>query len=169
MRCASAERAPTVAGAGRLGASCARDSGRPGDVARNTTRPASPQRSQSEPSAHSRGVHMSSRSARGSPPSACAAMAGAVLIPLAPAALAQDWPNRSIVAVSTVTAGNAADTIARVVLDQVGRQIGQSFVIENRTGPGGTIGSPSPPKADPHRPPLPLLTAPQRSPPAPPN
>src|SRR4051812_35425932 len=48
---------------------------------------------------------------------ACAA--GAALITLAPAALAQDWPNRSIVAVSTVSAGNAADTVARIVLDQV--------------------------------------------------
>ena len=65
--------------------------------------------------------------------SACGAMAGAVLVTLAPAALAQDWPNRSIVAVSTVSAGNAADTVARIVLDQVSKQIGQSFVIENRT------------------------------------
>ena len=45
-----------------------------------------------------------------------------------------------IVAVSTVSAGNAADTVARIVLDQVLKQIGQSFVIENRTGAGGTIG-----------------------------
>ena len=39
----------------------------------------------------------------------CAA-AGAVLMTLAPAALAQDWPSRSIVAVSTVSAGNAASS-----------------------------------------------------------
>src|SRR5262249_7082028 len=39
--------------------------------------------------------------------------------------------------------GNAGDTIARIVLDQVSKQIGQSFVIENRTGAGGTIGSAS--------------------------
>src|SRR6185369_10586023 len=52
------------------------------------------------------------------------------------------------VAVSTVSAGNAADTVARIVLDQVSKQIGQSFVIENRTGAGGTIGSASAAKAD---------------------
>ncbi len=52
-----------------------------------------------------------------------------------------------IVAVSTVSAGNAADTVARIVLDQVLKQIGQSFVIENRTGAGGTIGSASAAKA----------------------
>ena len=95
--------------------------------------------------------------------SACGAMACAVLIALAPAALAQDWPNRSIVAVSTVSAGNASDTIARVVLDQVGRQIGQSFVIENRTGAGGTIGSASAAKAEPDGYTLLLLTASQGS------
>ena len=52
----------------------------------------------------------------------------------------------AIVAVSTVSAGNAADTVARIVLDQVLKQIGQSFVIENRTGAGGTIGSAWPPR-----------------------
>jgi tripartite-type tricarboxylate transporter receptor subunit TctC len=93
----------------------------------------------------------------------CVAIAGAVLITSAPAALAQDWPNRSIVAVSTVSAGNAADTIARIVLDQVGRQIGQSFVIENRTGAGGTIGSASAAKADPDGYTMLLLTASQGS------
>ncbi len=106
---------------------------------------------------------MSFRSARGSFRSACGATACAILITVAPAALAQDWPNRSIVAVSTVTAGNAADTIARVVLDQVGKQIGQSFVIENRTGAGGTIGSASAAKADPDGYTILLLTASQGS------
>ena len=94
---------------------------------------------------------------------ACGAMAGAVLVTLAPAALAQDWPNRSIVAVSTVSAGNAADTVARIVLDQVSKQIGQSFVIENRTGAGGTIGSASAAKADPDGYTILLLTASQGS------
>ena len=94
---------------------------------------------------------------------ACGAMAGAILVTLAPAALAQDWPNRSIVAVSTVSAGNAADTVARIVLDQVSKQIGQSFVIENRTGAGGTIGSASAAKADPDGYTILLLTASQGS------
>src|SRR5262249_56654114 len=46
---------------------------------------------------HSREVLMSFRSA-------CTAMAGAILITFAPAALAQDWPNRSIVAACTTRA-----------------------------------------------------------------
>jgi tripartite-type tricarboxylate transporter receptor subunit TctC len=51
--------------------------------------------------------------------------------------------------VSTVSAGNAGDIIARIVLEQVSKQIGQSFVIENRPGAGGTIGSASVAKAEP--------------------
>jgi hypothetical protein len=45
--------------------------------------------------------------------SACGIMAGAVVISFAPAALVQDWPHRSMVAVRTVSAGNAGDAIPR--------------------------------------------------------
>ncbi|HEY1360970.1 MAG TPA: tripartite tricarboxylate transporter substrate-binding protein [Xanthobacteraceae bacterium] len=93
----------------------------------------------------------------------CGAVACAVLVNVTPVALAQNWPERSMVAVSTVSAGNAADTIARIVLDQVSKQIGQSFVIENRTGAGGTIGSASVAKADPDGYTILLLTASQGS------
>jgi tripartite-type tricarboxylate transporter receptor subunit TctC len=93
----------------------------------------------------------------------CGAMACAVLITLPPAALAQDWPNRSMLVISTVSAGNAGDTIARIVLDQVSKQINQSFVIENRTGAGGTVGSAAAAKADPDGYTILLLTASQGS------
>jgi tripartite-type tricarboxylate transporter receptor subunit TctC len=93
----------------------------------------------------------------------CSTIACAVLITLTPAALAQDWPNHSMQVISTVSAGNAGDTIARIVLDQVSKQIDQSFVIENRTGAGGTIGSASVAKADPDGYTILLLTASQGS------
>jgi tripartite-type tricarboxylate transporter receptor subunit TctC len=93
----------------------------------------------------------------------CGAIACSVLITLAPDALAQDWPNRSMLVISTVSAGNAGDTIARIVLDQVSKQINQSFVIENRTGAGGTVGSASAAKADPDGYTILLLTASQGS------
>jgi tripartite-type tricarboxylate transporter receptor subunit TctC len=86
-----------------------------------------------------------------------------MVITLAPAARAQDWPNRSVLTISPLTAGNAADTVARIVLDQVGRQVGQSFVIENRPGAGGTTGSAAAAKADPDGYTLFLLTASQGS------
>jgi len=94
---------------------------------------------------------------------ACSAAACAVLVTLAPAARVQDWPNRMVLTISPLTAGNAADTVARIVLDQVGKQVGQSFVIENRPGAGGTTGSAAAAKADADGYTLFLLTASQGS------
>jgi tripartite-type tricarboxylate transporter receptor subunit TctC len=46
-------------------------------------------------------------------------------------------------------AGSATDITARTVVDQVGRQIGQTFVIENKGGAGTTLGSYLAAKSDP--------------------
>jgi tripartite-type tricarboxylate transporter receptor subunit TctC len=77
------------------------------------------------------------------------AIAGAVLLAGTSAAISQAWPTRSIQTISPFTAGNANDIVARIVLDQVSKQIGQSFVIENRPGGGGTLGASVVAKADP--------------------
>lgn len=76
---------------------------------------------------------------------------GAVLaaIGLAQLALAQDWPSRPVLVVSPFTAGSANDIVARLVFDQVGQQIGQAFVIENRPGGGGIVGVASVVRAEP--------------------
>ena len=73
----------------------------------------------------------------------------AVLIAASPIAGAQTYPTRAIQVISPFTAGNANDTVGRVVLEQVSRQIGQSFVIENRPGGGGTLGATQAAKAEP--------------------
>jgi len=54
---------------------------------------------------------------------------------------AQDWPSRNINVVVPLGAGSASDIVARVVMEQVGRQLGQTVVVENRPGAGGTIGA----------------------------
>jgi tripartite-type tricarboxylate transporter receptor subunit TctC len=55
---------------------------------------------------------------------------------------AQDWPTKQpIKVIVPFTAGSATDITARTVVDQVGKQIGQSFVVENRGGAGTTLGS----------------------------
>jgi tripartite-type tricarboxylate transporter receptor subunit TctC len=54
---------------------------------------------------------------------------------------AQDWPSRAITVIVPLGAGSASDIIARVVMEQVGRQLGQTIVVENRPGAGGTIGA----------------------------
>ena len=64
-------------------------------------------------------------------------------------ASAQDWPSRSVTVVVPLGAGTASDVAARVVMDQVGKQVGQAFVIENRPGAGGTTGSNAVAKAAP--------------------
>jgi tripartite-type tricarboxylate transporter receptor subunit TctC len=56
-------------------------------------------------------------------------------------ASAQDWPSKTITAIVPLGAGSASDIIARVVMEQVGRQLGQTVVVENRPGAGGTIGA----------------------------
>jgi tripartite-type tricarboxylate transporter receptor subunit TctC len=57
------------------------------------------------------------------------------------AAAAQDWPARNITVVVPLGAGSASDIVARVVMEQVGKQLGQNVVVENRPGAGGTIGA----------------------------
>jgi tripartite-type tricarboxylate transporter receptor subunit TctC len=65
----------------------------------------------------------------------------AIAVPASPPASAQEWPASNVTVVVPLGAGSASDVIARVVMDQVGRQLGQTFVIENRPGAGGTIGA----------------------------
>ena len=73
---------------------------------------------------------------------ALAALACAALLATTSTAFPQAWPTRtSIQVISPFSAGNANDIVARVVLDQVSKQIGQTMVFENRPGGGGTIGA----------------------------
>lgn len=63
---------------------------------------------------------------------------------------AQDWPTaRPIKAVIPFGAGSSTDIIARVVLDELGKQLGQTIVVENRAGAAGTIGANTVAKSDP--------------------
>jgi tripartite-type tricarboxylate transporter receptor subunit TctC len=56
-------------------------------------------------------------------------------------AAAQEWPARTIRAVVPLTAGSAVDIVPRIVLEQVATQLGQTIVVDNRTGASGTIGT----------------------------
>lgn len=68
-----------------------------------------------------------------------AAFAGAVSVAQANAQSA-DWPKaKPIQWLVGFAAGGAADTITRAVADRVSKKIGQTIVIENRTGGVGTI------------------------------
>jgi tripartite-type tricarboxylate transporter receptor subunit TctC len=54
---------------------------------------------------------------------------------------AQDYPNKSVTVVVPFPAGGPSDVVARIVTDQMGRILGQTMVIENVGGAGGTLGS----------------------------
>ena len=75
---------------------------------------------------------------RGAMLSAAALIAGAMLVS---SAVAQEWPSRNITVVVPLGAGSASDVIARVVMDQVAKQLGATILVENRPGAGGTIGA----------------------------
>jgi tripartite-type tricarboxylate transporter receptor subunit TctC len=64
-------------------------------------------------------------------------------------AIAQGWPNKTVRVIVPVTAGSAIDITARTTSDQLAKQLGQTFVVENRTGAGGTTGAAAVAKADP--------------------
>jgi tripartite-type tricarboxylate transporter receptor subunit TctC len=71
-----------------------------------------------------------------------ACFAGVLLGGLVPgAAPAQDWPTRNVTIIVPLGAGSASDIMARVVADQLSKQLKQTFVVENRPGAGGTTGS----------------------------
>jgi tripartite-type tricarboxylate transporter receptor subunit TctC len=64
-------------------------------------------------------------------------------------AAAQNWPSRPIRAVIPFGPGSAVDVVPRMVFEQLSAQLGQSIVVENRGGAGGTIGSAAVAKAEP--------------------
>jgi tripartite-type tricarboxylate transporter receptor subunit TctC len=69
---------------------------------------------------------------------------------IAPTALhAQSYPARSVTLIVPSAAGGGTDTIARLIGDQLGKQLGQSFVVENRTGAGMLVGTQAVAKAAP--------------------
>jgi tripartite-type tricarboxylate transporter receptor subunit TctC len=60
---------------------------------------------------------------------------------IASPAAAQDWPSRTVTIVVPLAAGSASDIAARVIADQLGKQLKATFIVENRTGAGGTVGA----------------------------
>ena len=65
------------------------------------------------------------------------ALLGLVAAPVA----AQDFPSRSVTVIVPFAAGGPTDVIARIVTENMSKTLGQSFVIENVVGAGGTTGA----------------------------
>jgi tripartite-type tricarboxylate transporter receptor subunit TctC len=73
--------------------------------------------------------------------------AALVLAPLV--SNAQDWPDRPVKIVAPFAPGGTADTLGRLIATKLSEVFGESFVVENRPGAGGVIGSELVAKASP--------------------
>jgi tripartite-type tricarboxylate transporter receptor subunit TctC len=60
---------------------------------------------------------------------------------LASPVLAQAYPSRPIKLIVPFATGGGSDTVGRVVAQALSERLGQSVVVENRTGAGGSIGA----------------------------
>ncbi|MCA3647843.1 MAG: tripartite tricarboxylate transporter substrate binding protein BugD [Methylobacterium sp.] len=67
-------------------------------------------------------------------------MAGSALLLGIASAAAQAFPNKPITMIVPFAAGGPTDTIARIVGEHMSRTLGQTIVIENVAGAGGTTG-----------------------------
>ena len=77
-------------------------------------------------------------------------LAGMAAAPFVSSAGAQAaWPNRPVSVMVPYPPAGGADTTARILYARVGTILGQQFVIENRSGAGGTIGEAAVAKAAP--------------------
>ncbi|MCW8084473.1 Bug family tripartite tricarboxylate transporter substrate binding protein [Sabulicella glaciei] len=60
---------------------------------------------------------------------------------LAAPALAQSWPDRPIRLIVGFPAGSVTDSLARMIAEPLGRELGQPVVIDNRPGGNGVVGT----------------------------
>ena len=70
-----------------------------------------------------------------------AALGGLAALVAAPTARARDWPEKTVTWVMPFPAGGPSDGFARTVAELVGAELGQTVVIDNKSGAGGNLGA----------------------------
>ena len=78
------------------------------------------------------------------------ALAIALVVPLAAATTAQNYPSRTVTVVVPFPAGGSVDGVARIVVQKLNETMGQHFIVENRAGgASGIVGANAVAKAAP--------------------
>ena len=72
---------------------------------------------------------------------ACFGAGATALLTMSGHARAADWPTRPVTVVVPYSAGGNTDMMARLAGQYLATKLGQSFVIENRAGGGGSVGA----------------------------
>ncbi len=68
-------------------------------------------------------------------------LVAAVWFASAALAQAQAWPARTVRVIAPFAAGGTADLLGRITAGKLTESMGQSFIVENRAGAGGVLGS----------------------------
>jgi tripartite-type tricarboxylate transporter receptor subunit TctC len=76
---------------------------------------------------------------------AAALLASLAILPAA----AQDWPTKSVRLIVPFAAGATPDIVARMLADNLQTKLGQPFVVENKPGASGNLGTDAVAKAEP--------------------
>jgi tripartite-type tricarboxylate transporter receptor subunit TctC len=70
--------------------------------------------------------------------------AGTLAAPMLATGLARaadDWPNKPVKYINVFPPGGPTDTLSRIVCNQLSELTGQQFIVDNKAGSGGNIGS----------------------------
>jgi len=70
-----------------------------------------------------------------------AVVMAAFMLVAAPASAEESWPQRQVTIVVPFAAGGSADLLARILTQHMQAKYGVPFVVENRSGAGGSIGT----------------------------
>ncbi len=62
---------------------------------------------------------------------------------------AQQWPNKPVKMIAVFPPGGSVDTVARILSFQLTKQLGQQFIVDNKGGASGSIGTAAVAKASP--------------------
>jgi tripartite-type tricarboxylate transporter receptor subunit TctC len=83
---------------------------------------------------------------------ALAAAGGALAAPFVASGIARaadDWPNKPVRYINVFPAGGPTDTLSRLVCHELSELTGQQFVVDNKSGSGGNLGTDAIAKAAP--------------------